>query len=423
MRLQPQWWRGQWVLASGANFVQLAAGVASGVMLGRSLTPDLRGQVAAITLWAGLAGTVAEGGLGFAVSHYSGCAPASRSTLWVTAVVGGMVLGSVAALVTGLALPSGIAGTLALSLGMLTIPVTLVSGHQSYLLLGAGSLPWFNGVRLLAAGLYTILVAVCFVWRVESPAFFIGAQLISQCAGALAGALAIRSLLRHPEPGSSTVTLGEVAQYGGRAWMSSVMAQLSMRADQLTLSLFGSSQALGIYAIASSTASMSAPLYHALSAHLAASGASAPGQESLERRTQIARSHMRFSAWLGCLMAAATGAAAFAIVPLLFGSRYHAAELPAAILCIAAAIGGQNIVMGAAQRLVGRPGAPGYAEMSAALVGFVAVPLFYVRFGLAGAAAGSAVAMTAGLVTHVLLFQRSLKAPALPTVSAASLTA
>src|SRR5579862_7256450 len=114
MRLKPRWWRGQWVLASGANFVQLASGVASGVMLGRSLTPDLRGQVAAITLWAGIAGTVAEGGLGFAVSHYSGCAPASRSKLWGTAVVGGVVLGSVAALVTGLALPSGIAGTVAL---------------------------------------------------------------------------------------------------------------------------------------------------------------------------------------------------------------------------------------------------------------------------------------------------------------------
>ncbi|WP_018262406.1 lipopolysaccharide biosynthesis protein [Methylobacterium sp. WSM2598] len=239
-------------------------------------------------------------------------------------------------------------------------------------------------------------------------------------AGALAGSVLIglcpavflASGLRRGAPVAPALR-ARIARYCGSTWTSYLLASVvSTRTEIFFLERsWGSSEvALFSICVTLSNLAVQAPLLltGTLLPHL--SQQIAMGEH--ERAAALYRSGMRFLAMMVVPACFGTAAIAPAFIPLVYGSQFADAALPAAILVGASAIGAvtsvAQIYMNASERNGFNLGVGAAGALSIVLSGLLVVPVY----GVIGAALTRAAVQLCGAALLLLYAHRVLKAPA-----------
>lgn len=397
------------LIASGAI---AAASLCSGLLLARTLTPELRGVLATVLLWPTMLALFSDLGLGFGVAFFVAKEPESGSALWTAsllyALVGGSVLAAAGAWLVPplLGLDADVAA--ALRLAMVIVPASHVASFASMLLLGAGRLREYNAVRAwLNVGYALGVAALAAVGRggVHPYALaYIGTQL---AGAALATALVVWRL--HVRPAWSAPLLRPLFAYGGKAYASSVVAQTNLRLDQMIMSAVVPFAELGKYVVAVAMASTVGPLYTTL-AIVALPQVTRQGDAAAGGRESIRYFQLGVLAG-GPLLVLAVLLMPW-LLPLLFGDQYPGAVLPAQILMLASLGQGMNVLLGNCLRGLGRPGLPALAEGAGIVVTVGLLLLLLPLLGAVGAALVSLLAYTAAALMQMLFVTRAAGLPA-----------
>lgn len=183
------------VLAGGARFYGLVAGMLTLIVTARALGPEGRGQVAAALTWAALFSSVGYLSLGQVALHSAG---RGRDASWlarhlgslglVTLVVSvvGWVISAVSYAVTDGDLYGGLAvGVLAL--GMVALPLLIWEQYGSSLLMAVDRLPVYNRAQVIGRTVGVALAVVLVIglgWGVSGALLAI---LVAQAVVAGAG--------------------------------------------------------------------------------------------------------------------------------------------------------------------------------------------------------------------------------------------
>jgi O-antigen/teichoic acid export membrane protein len=383
-----------------------AAGAASGIVLARTLGPVDRGELATVLLWPFAIGILGELGLGLAFAYFVARDGSLLSGLWTLGWVVSLGWGTALALASSLVLQRSLVlsdparGVFLLTLAM--VPIALATAFQSYLLLGIGELAAFNVVRAGAVALY--VAGVCGIalrGKAAVPAYAV-AWIVSQVL-TLAIATAWLVLSRRPRWDWRPALFRPVAVYGAKTYASSLTGQMTLRLDQMLMTALGASAVLGIYVVAVSVASITAPLFTALAVvvmHRVQGAVPQAGGRQVLECLQLA---FLFGVPISLLLAAV----APWLVPLVFGAPYRGAILPAAVLLVASVFQGANAVLGNGLRSLGLPGRPARAEVAGFALTLGLLALLLPRFGAAGAAFASLVAYAAVTAIQTVFLCRS----------------
>ncbi|MGA2149016.1 MAG: hypothetical protein ABSH49_29080 [Bryobacteraceae bacterium] len=175
------------------NLAIAVCGIICGVTLARSLGPIGRGEMAAALLWPGVLVLLGDLGLGFAFSFYAGTQPEEIGTLWTLTVLIGSGVGAILATLGSFLLPillSALTPTACagMRIGLLSVPLILVSGYQAYLLLGAGWIADYNAVKLIASIAYAVSLPSLALCGARNVSSYAAAFVLSQTLGLLAAA-------------------------------------------------------------------------------------------------------------------------------------------------------------------------------------------------------------------------------------------
>ncbi len=382
------------------------AGAGSSIILARTLSPADRGELATVLLWPFVIGVLGDFGLSFAFSYSVARDKALLSGLWTLGWVVSLGWGSLLAVVSGLVLDRTLvlssAARSVMFLTLATVPLALATAYQSFLLLGLGALRAYNIVRACSVALYVAGVAgLALLGRGAVPEYAI--------AWALAQALTFGivtvwlAALHRPRWEWRPSLLRPVAVYGAKTYASSLTAQMTLRLDQVLMTALGVSAVLGVYVVAVSVASLTAPLFTALAIVVMHR---AQGTEPREGGRQVLE-YVQLAFVLGVPSCLLLCAATPWVVPAVFGNAYRGAVLPAAILLLASLFQGANAVLGNGLRAVGLPGRPALAEASGFILTLGLLAVLLPRFGAVGAAVGSLVSYASVTAIQMAFLHRS----------------
>ncbi len=271
----------------------------------------------------------------------------------------------------------------------------LVIVNEELMFLPAYGLLWAAGVTGNTALVAALVAAdvITFVWalaRLRRRGFFQDAQAPSP-------ALARR-----------------IAAYGLRAQVGGIMTLLNLRLDFILLSVLAGPAVLGVYAIASKFAELVKVPGMALTYVLYP-------RYSREGGARAAEDARRLLPRAGISLAAAVVPLWFAagwLIPVLYGTAFHRAVLPARIILVGLVLEGVAGVLTGFLYGIGRPGLNSWA-MGAGLVVTVILDLLLIPpFDSTGAAVASATAYLVSSLALVACF-RMVQRPRPPRARAA----
>jgi O-antigen/teichoic acid export membrane protein len=378
------------------------AGLCTGVILARTLSPGSRGEFAAILLWPGALSMFGELGLGFAFSYFAGRHKDQLDGLWTLALGVSLLWGGLLSFAGILLVPSIVhlseMASSFLRLNMTTVPISLLMGYSSYFLLGSNRVFEFNMVRLCSTAVYTVgIVFVALMARdtvINYTIVFIVAQLLACSLSVYFVSCRLKPKLRW-EP----TLVRPVFIYGGKTYISSLAAQMNLRLDQLLMSSYIPLAQLGLYVIAVSFSSLIMPLFSAMAI------VTIPGvTQATDRMTggrQIVR-YIQLGFIIGLPSVLIATLTAPWIVPLIFGRQYMPSVLLGQILLFAAIFQGSNIILGNGLRGLGHPGKTAVSE---GIGLFVTIVLLTSLLPILGALGASLASLSAyALVTFIQMY-------------------
>ena len=408
------------VRTAAATAIILGCGVVTGLIAARSLGPAGRGELAAITVWAGTllyAGTI---GLPETVVYFAAANPALRASVWRTAQVAAAAIGVVVTaagwLIIPLVFPGAenalLAGWIRWYLVLFAVPCLLSLAACSWLQ-GVGRLAAFNisrtTVHLVNALGFTMLwlAGDATVWH------FAAAMLVGNAATwLLASALGPR--VRKARP--SIDLARRMFHYGLRVQLGNWSNAANVRLDQLLLSLLAAPASLGVYVVAVTYANVVLTL---------------PGSAALvmlpqivdEQRAGTVRACMtrwyRRMLWTSAAAAAVVAISGTYMLPLLFGQPFDAAVPLLVFLAPATVLLGMNQILATAFRGIDRPEIGSAAEVVGLAVTIVSLVALLPRYGMYGAAIASLLAYGAShgylLLKASRVFDANVRALCIPT--------
>jgi O-antigen/teichoic acid export membrane protein len=197
--------------------------------------------------------------------------------------------------------------------------------------------------------------------------------------------------------------------YGFRAQIGSIALLLNARLDFALVGAMVGPSSLGIYAVASRYAELLRLPALAMNYVLYPSYARDGSGAAAKARAMIPR-----IGWIPAAVAVPMALAAPVVLPLVYGSAFRAAVVPAWILLLGLAGGGVSGVISAFLSGDGRPGLNS-AAIAAGLVATVGLDLLLIpRFGVPGAAVASTIAYLTTAVVLLACFRvvtRRTRAP------------
>ena len=393
-----------------------AGWLAAVLLLARALGPTGRGTVAFVTVSALVTPRVALLGAGEAGKVLAATRPAARAK-----VLANLALMTLAAAVGGagitvatLILLPGVrpAGVGEAELALLAAGIVAVAGNwaAASFLQGRGRFRSFTRIVAVAPWLYAGLLAV--EWSREDltvPAA-LGAWVIAQAvATALLWVVCVRDAgLARPD----RRLLRESVAFGLQAWIGGLAYLLNARVDQIIVGVIASEATLGVYAVAVNASEVLYLLPAAVAAALLPAVARGSDAERAERTMRIFRAVVLVTA-AGAGLAALIGPL---LLPLAFGSAYHASVAPF-LLLLPSAVGFAAISVFSSALLAGSAPALSSAGPLVSLVVGVVLDLTLVPAGGAsGAAIAASVALLCGGMTAVLAFHSRCGLPAVALV-------
>jgi O-antigen/teichoic acid export membrane protein len=380
----------------------------AGIVLARTLGPELRGEFATIILWPTL--LVALGSLGFVeATTYV----AANAKLPFGHVLGTSLLVAVAQAALLIVLGFGLIALLfgssevpldAFRLNLLSIPLGLLGTYALGALNGAGKQSQFQLGRTTAAIVACVLIVVL--------ALFDQLTVMSAVCAYLAGALVMAaialfwsiSLAPISELRWSRLALNPLFHFGIRSYVSSVPIQLNYRVDQLLISVFMQPIQLGLYVTAATMTYLTQLV--GTSIQMVALPTVAAARSTAEM-VRLARTYLR---WCLAITVALT-VPIFLLMPFLvetlFGSDFDGAVTPGRILLVGTVGLSVRSVLDGLLKGVGRPLAVGVAEGIALVFTVAALPVALHYYGITGAAWVSLIAYTLSAVAMSIQFARA----------------
>jgi O-antigen/teichoic acid export membrane protein len=390
-----------------ATAIVLGCGVVTGLIAARSLGPDGRGQLAAVTVWASTLLYAGTFGLPEAVAYFSAANPAQRASVWMTAQAFAALLGGAITAIGWWLIPiifpgpanAVLAETIQWYLLLFAVPC-LLSLCACAWLQGVGRLDAFNVSRTTVHVVNACGFVLLLLTDDGSVWHFAAAMLVGNAATwILASVLGPRSF--DGAPRVSTTLAGRMFHYGARVQVGNWSNAANVRLDQLLLSLWAAPASLGIYVVAVTYANVVLTL---------------PGSAALVMLPEMVSEHRRGAArecmerwyrrllWTSAAAALVIGVSGMYLLPLLFGADFSAAVPLLVLLAPATVLLGMNQILSTAFRSVGRPEVGSTAELVGLFVTAASLVALLPRYGMYGAAAASLLAYAA---SHVYLLRRA----------------
>lgn len=364
------------------NFVNLAMGVATGIMTARGLHPHDRGTLQALVLWQATVSSFSLTGLDQAlilqargdVGRAYGLRRALRRFTNRQATVSTPVLLGIGLLIVARNGPhEWLAG----------ICIAAIVWLNNYVLMATAPLRateqfvLWNVIRLVPQAVYGPCILVLWLTHTLSVNTGVLSLVVVNVVTAIAARLTARN---RPVSDIPVSEVTEARRFGLHVFGSMVPTQINLRLDQLMLGLLLPSQFLGIYAVAVSIAQVLQTLGNTLE------------QVLFPRlvRGSIQREHLVRILLLAALATTAAGLL-FAVVsrflvPFFYGKLYAPAIGPLDILLGGAVLLVMTNVLNAEVKADARPVHMIIAQWSGVAVTLVALPILTTIDGLNGAA-------------------------------------
>jgi O-antigen/teichoic acid export membrane protein len=365
------------------------------VLLARSGSAAVVGIYALLHVLPGLVGTVISAGLPGAVAYFLAGPrrddrrlPLTLAAIALGGGAAGAALWLVAAPLLGHVLFPRVGTALVLASGGLVISRLVVTTAKSCSQ-GANDLAGSNRVIFTEEFMFLPAYGVLWIASVRGFAAVILGMLLADAATASLswGRLVRRGFFRDADRPSPALAR-DIAAYGCRAQVGTVMSQLNLRLDFILLNVITGPALLGVYAVASKFAELVRILGMSLSYVLYPKFA----REGRAKAGANARRIIPRALLLTVAIVAPLWALAGFAIPAVYGSAFKGAIVPAQIILLGLALEGVGGVITAFLYGVGRPGRNSLA-MGGGLAVTVLLDLILIpRYHAVGAATASAAA-------------------------------
>ncbi|WP_164205453.1 oligosaccharide flippase family protein [[Micrococcus luteus] ATCC 49442] len=382
--------KNSFIQASGTNFLILGLTLVAGVVVARSLGAEGRGHYAAIMAWFGLTLVLGELGQSGAVTYY-----VSRHGRWGADFVrSSQILMSIAGV---LAATGGVLAADLLAGGDDGLAAAYRVSFVGCLINGLGapyvyalqavSIRSWNFIRVIQPAAYLLLM-LAVAWIGQMSLLSLALILVTSTsvqmlwAGYVSARFGIaggrsRSRLRRP-----------LLKYGLAYSGSSVPLAASSQIDKLALSRMVSPSDLGLYAIASTIASMASPFSTAISSVIFPR--IARRDIGHERKVSLENRSLALTVCVSLVVSVLVAATAPWTVPWIFGDEFVGAVSLTWWLVPAMVLRGCSQVVSAHLRGRGRPGSVSWAQCGGLLCAIVGILTLTPMYGMAGTALGIA---------------------------------
>lgn len=400
-----------WVTSTLANLIIGLTGLATSILLARTLGPTERGILAEAMLWPSLVLLLGVVNIQSVVYFWSK-AQASNSTnavLGTNLILCGLI--SLILLVCAWGLnylalgwqskaSFGIANIYAL-----TLPVSLFSACLLGVFLAERRFVSFWGIRLGYSIFYPVSIVVLALTRHLTLWNYIvvvvGGYLVQLAAAVVLYRRSFSCGLVWDQPLSKAII-----KYGAKTNLASLPYHLNLRLDQLLMSVMLSPEILGYYVVAYGWSSMLSLLGGGISSVMLSRSSSTDPSNKGEVLSLLATFRTFSIIFVGISI---LGAAAAPIgIPILFGQRFAPSLLPAAILCLSSAFLNMNLVLHELARGLGYPGLGISAEAVGLVFTIVLLIILLPLWGGVGAAIASLVSYLSIFITLLTLVCRRI---------------
>lgn len=394
----------------GTSAAILLINTATGVLLARSLGPTLRGVLAAAVLWPTITAGLGTLGLMEASTYHAARRTAPTGTLvgsgLALALVQSLLFTALGAVVIVAALSQHPRSMAAGYMYLAFVPINILTLFSAGVLNGLQRYSEFQLVRLLVIVATVAGLGALAVGNVLTVHHAVLAYL---AANAITLTVAAGLLKRHAGPLRFERRVARALfSYGIRSHSSTISSQLNERLDQLVISIFLASRALGIYVIAVTMTSATYLIGTSMSwVALPQITPLAPGAA----RTALARRTIQLALSCSILISVPVFVFARPLIVLFFGPAFGSAGSIARILLIAVVCLSTNRVLEAVLRAVGRPLDAGFAELMALGATVPGLAILLPLIGLTGAAIASLVAYTISMTWMCRRVSRALVLP------------
>ncbi len=389
----------------GAVFARVV-GLLPGILVARALGPSGRGLVAAVLVVVTYAYTLSTFGVQSALVHYVGGRPERASSLVSTAVILALILGTFGAVAGAIVLMTGYDARLpsyampsAVALVVIT-PIPVLSLYLRAILVGLGRVVEISVLPILVAvgNLITAVGLMVFGWRAD--AVILGSVAITIATLAYLLFLYVRH--RPHRRDSAGVSWRQLLRFGIKSHPGTLFHGINYRLDLFIAAHILPLSQVGLYAVATSVASMGWLVPTALGALISrgAAGRTATGA------TRLTSSLTRLTS--ACLIGAAllTAVVSVPLVQFVFGHEFREAVVP--LLLLLPGMWALGIWMNVVNDMTGR-GFPSPRSVSAGVGAAITIVLdltLIPTMGIRGAAIASSAAYLGAMMTAVRAFRR-----------------
>jgi len=394
-------------LTLGGNFITTVLGSVGGILAARLLGPDGRGELAAAVVWAAMLGVVVQFAIPQALTYYTAREPAQVGHIFVTALVL-LTVQSVLVLTLGFVLVGAIfqhfqpGSLLTVQIYLISIPYVTLGTYLGTICQGLKRFDLFVGQRSVMASGYVFTMLTVTLLGVTDVREVVVLLLVVQASLSLAVVEVFFRLIR-PEGRFSRAWTRKLLGYGFRSYWGSLSWTANSRLDQFLMSLFIGRADLGQYAVAVSYATILFPFSSALASTLFAYSSGDKASHARHRILDMLKINL-VAALIGTVI---LGALCPLILPLLFGSSYQPAVVPAIILLVGTVFLGLSYVLSGGLRGLGRPGVVSLAELAGVVITVIGLLITVPLFGIYGAAWTSVASYAlVCLVMFVFFFHR-----------------
>ena len=330
----------RWVVTFAATAAQMILGMATSVILARSLGPDNRGLLAAIVFWPTFLFQVAYFSLNEATAHEVARAgmtgKRSRdvaraaltlhifSALWVcvfVAIVLPLVINAEHVKYIDLIFSYGI--------GFVILTVIDLFNHAA--LQGSGQTFRANLLRLIQPSTYAVLLLILLLLREMEVPLVLGAMLFSSALSVVVGF----ALSRVVRPACGVVRAGSILKTAVRFHGVNILLYVSTEIDKLVVIRWMGNAEIGYYMVALAYAMLGMGMVVSSFAVLTYADI-ASLQDRKDQAAQIAR-YSRYAMFLAASTNLLAGMLAVWLLPLIYGEAFIAAVPIATILLVATA--------------------------------------------------------------------------------------
>jgi O-antigen/teichoic acid export membrane protein len=389
---------------TGANLVIAGTSAVGGVLAARLLGPAGRGELAVAVAWAAILTVIASLGLPQALTYSvardtSGVGRVFHTSLLLLAlqnlfilVIGQVVIALWLARLQPAAVRSA-------QLYLFSIPAGMLLTYLSSIAQGLQRFRLFNAFRAASSTGYLFALSLALLLGLNQARGLIALMLAFQWFVA-AAALVIFVRQVRPRGGLDWAQARELLQYGLRSYWGSLSWMANLRLDQFIMSAFVGLNALGLYAVAVSYATVIFPISGAFAMVIFPRVA----QDNYGgARSRIVRA-LKLNLLASGTAALGLGVVAHILLPLLFGSQFAPAVIPAYVLLVAGVFLGCSYVLSDGLRGLGFPGIPSLAEAMGVVVTVGGLLLLLPLAGVRGAALVSLLSYAVVTLTMFLRF-------------------